>query len=134
MDNLQTPGVLSIADIELLHTRVAQSVTYSSTCDDGMVLLVTLRRMRRRRRSIGAARLAVRCPPPWLLPHADRSVLQVPCSTGGTLLVVPTREEATVTVWVGCGVDHSVPSAWSRRIYCIIYAFVVGSVRQYLRS
>jgi hypothetical protein len=99
-----------------------------------MVLPVTLRRMRRRRRSIGAARLAARCPPPWLLPHADRSVLQVPCSTGGTSLVVSTREEVTVTAWVGCGVDHSVSSAWSRRIYCIIYAFVVGSVRQYLRS
>ena len=27
MDYLQTPGVLSMADVELLHTRVAQSVT-----------------------------------------------------------------------------------------------------------
>ncbi len=26
--------MLSIADVELLHARVAQSVTYSSTCDD----------------------------------------------------------------------------------------------------
>ena len=34
MDYLQMPGVLSIADVELLHTRVAQSVTYSNTCED----------------------------------------------------------------------------------------------------
>ena len=34
MDYLQTPGVLSMADVELLHTRVAQSVAYSNTCDD----------------------------------------------------------------------------------------------------
>ena len=32
MDYLRTPGVLSIADVELLHTRVTQSVNYSSTC------------------------------------------------------------------------------------------------------
>ena len=34
MDYLRTPGVLSIADVELLHTRVTQSVTYSNTCND----------------------------------------------------------------------------------------------------
>ena len=34
MDYLRKPGVLSIADVELLHTRVTQSVAYSSTCDD----------------------------------------------------------------------------------------------------
>ena len=34
MDYLRTPGVLSIADVELLHTRVTQSVSYSNTCGD----------------------------------------------------------------------------------------------------
>ena len=34
MDYLRTPGVLSIADVELLHTRVTQSVPYSNTCND----------------------------------------------------------------------------------------------------
>ena len=34
MDYLQTPGVLSMAEVELLRTRVAQSVTYSNTCED----------------------------------------------------------------------------------------------------
>ena len=34
MDYLQMPGVLSIADVELLHARVTQSVMYSNTCDD----------------------------------------------------------------------------------------------------
>jgi hypothetical protein len=34
MNYLRKPGVLSIADVELLHTRVTQSVAYSSTCDD----------------------------------------------------------------------------------------------------
>jgi hypothetical protein len=34
MNNLQMPGALSIADVELLHTRVIQSVAYTSTCDD----------------------------------------------------------------------------------------------------
>lgn len=31
---LRTPGVLSIADMELLHTRVTQSVTFLNTCND----------------------------------------------------------------------------------------------------
>ena len=31
---LHTPSVLSIADVELLHTWVIQSVAYSNTCDD----------------------------------------------------------------------------------------------------
>ena len=34
MDYLRTPGVLSIADVELLHTRFIQSVKYSDTCND----------------------------------------------------------------------------------------------------
>ena len=34
MDYLRTPGVLSIADVELLHTRFTQSVKYSDTCND----------------------------------------------------------------------------------------------------
>jgi len=34
MDYLRKPGVVSIADVELLHTRVTQSLAYSSTCDD----------------------------------------------------------------------------------------------------
>ena len=34
MDYLRKPGVLSIADVELLPTRVTKSVAYSSTCDD----------------------------------------------------------------------------------------------------
>ena len=34
VDYLWTPGVLSIADVEFLHTRVTQSVNYSSTCGD----------------------------------------------------------------------------------------------------
>ena len=34
MDYLRTPGMLPIADVELLHTRVTQSVTYSNTCHD----------------------------------------------------------------------------------------------------
>ena len=46
MDYLQTPGVLSIADVELLHTRVAKSVTYLRMVllrpDLRMVLVVTL--------------------------------------------------------------------------------------------
>ena len=32
MDYLRTPGVLTIADVELLQTRVTQSVAYSNTC------------------------------------------------------------------------------------------------------
>jgi hypothetical protein len=34
MDYLLTPGVLTIADVELLQTRVTQSVAYSNTCKD----------------------------------------------------------------------------------------------------
>ena len=34
MDYLRTPGVLSIAVVELLHTRFTQSVKYSDTCND----------------------------------------------------------------------------------------------------
>ena len=34
MDYLRTPGVLFIADVDLLHTRVTQSVSYSNTCGD----------------------------------------------------------------------------------------------------
>jgi len=34
IDYLRKPGVLSINDVELLHTQVTQSVAYSSTCDD----------------------------------------------------------------------------------------------------
>ena len=34
IDYLRTPGVLSIADVELLHARVTQSVNYSNTCGD----------------------------------------------------------------------------------------------------
>jgi hypothetical protein len=34
MDYLRTPGVLSIADVELLHTKFTQSVKYSDTCND----------------------------------------------------------------------------------------------------
>jgi len=34
MDYLRTPGVLSIADVELLHTHVTQSVSNSNTCGD----------------------------------------------------------------------------------------------------
>ena len=35
IDYLRTPGVLSIADVDLLHTRATQSLTYSDTCGDG---------------------------------------------------------------------------------------------------
>ena len=80
------------------------------------------------------ARLAGRCPPPPLMTHADRSVSQVPCSTGGTSSWCPRGGSYSDCVGGGWW-DHSVPSAWSRRINCCsIYAFVVGSVRQYLRS
>ena len=34
MDYLRTPGVLSMADVELLHTRATLSVAYSNTCND----------------------------------------------------------------------------------------------------
>jgi hypothetical protein len=34
IDYLQTPGMLSIADVDLLHTRATQSVTYSDTYGD----------------------------------------------------------------------------------------------------
>ena len=33
-DCLRTPGVLFIADVELLHLRATQSVAYSNTCND----------------------------------------------------------------------------------------------------
>jgi hypothetical protein len=75
-----------LLDVELLHTRVTQSVAYSSTCDD-----VESTGFRARGGS-----------------YSD--------CVGGEW-------------W-----DHSVPSACSRRINCSIYAFVVGSVRQFLWS
>ena len=34
IDYLRTPGVLSMADVELLHTRATLSVAYSNTCND----------------------------------------------------------------------------------------------------
>ena len=34
MDYLRTPGVLSVADVELLYTQFTHSVTYSDTCND----------------------------------------------------------------------------------------------------
>ena len=34
MDYLLTPGVLSIVDVELLHTQFTQSVKYLDTCND----------------------------------------------------------------------------------------------------
>jgi len=34
IDFLRTPVVLSIADVDLLHTRATQSLTYSDTCGE----------------------------------------------------------------------------------------------------
>ena len=49
------------------------------------------------------ARLAGRCPPPPLMTHPDRSVSQVPCSTGGASSWCPRGGSYSGCVGGGCG-------------------------------